>query len=173
MSNKVTSRSYNYFFKFSYFILLRNRFFQQCQKLQSLLKTTQGILGVNTCIVVAIRENAFWKFCKIIFCNKYCVTIWKKVLMEIKLLPHDVVPLMLSFCSWWMLILKFLYIIIPPTTNTNCIKISNRYQVLNTLGGTWVFWQNNNHYKRFCIWMKKVSTELCWSRLLIWIWKFG
>jgi hypothetical protein len=44
MSNKVT---YDYFLKFSYFIFLRNRFFQLCKKLQSLIKKTQGILGVN------------------------------------------------------------------------------------------------------------------------------
>jgi hypothetical protein len=48
ISNKVTSRSYSYFLKFSYFDFLRNWFFQLCQKLQSLVKKTQGILGVNT-----------------------------------------------------------------------------------------------------------------------------
>jgi hypothetical protein len=48
ISNKVTSRSYGYFLKFSYFYFLRNFFFQQCQKLHSLVKKSQGILGVNT-----------------------------------------------------------------------------------------------------------------------------
>jgi hypothetical protein len=46
--NKVTSRSYGYFFKFSYFNLLRNWFFQLCQKQQSLVKKTQGILVVKS-----------------------------------------------------------------------------------------------------------------------------
>jgi hypothetical protein len=46
--NKVTSRSYGHFLKFSYFNFLRNWFFQLCQKLQSLVKKTQGILGVNS-----------------------------------------------------------------------------------------------------------------------------
>jgi hypothetical protein len=45
--NKVTSRSYNYFVNFSYFSFLRNWFFQLCQKLQSLVKKTEGILGVK------------------------------------------------------------------------------------------------------------------------------
>jgi hypothetical protein len=45
--NKVTSRSYGYFLKFSYFYFLRNWFFQLCQKLQSLVKEAQGILGVR------------------------------------------------------------------------------------------------------------------------------
>jgi hypothetical protein len=45
--NKVTLRSYSYFLKFSYFIFLRNWFFQLCQELQSLVKNPQGILGVN------------------------------------------------------------------------------------------------------------------------------
>jgi hypothetical protein len=45
--SKVTSRSYGYFFKFSYLNFLRNRFIQLCQKLQSLEKKTQGILGVK------------------------------------------------------------------------------------------------------------------------------
>jgi hypothetical protein len=47
MSNKVTSRSYSYFLKFSYFNFSRDWFFQLCQKLQSLVKKTQGILGVK------------------------------------------------------------------------------------------------------------------------------
>jgi hypothetical protein len=40
--NRVTSRSYGHFLKFSYFYFLRNWFFQLCQKLQSLVKKTQG-----------------------------------------------------------------------------------------------------------------------------------
>jgi hypothetical protein len=47
ISNKVTSRSYGYFLKVSYFYFLRNWFFQLRQKLQSLVKKTQGILGVK------------------------------------------------------------------------------------------------------------------------------
>jgi hypothetical protein len=45
--NKATSWSYDYFLKFSYFYFLRKWYFQLCQKLQSLVKKTQGILGVN------------------------------------------------------------------------------------------------------------------------------
>jgi hypothetical protein len=45
--NKVTSQSYGYFLKFSYFNFLKNWFFQPCQKLQSFVKKTQGILGIN------------------------------------------------------------------------------------------------------------------------------
>jgi hypothetical protein len=47
MFNKVTSRSYGYFLKFSYFFWLRNGFFQVGQKLQKLVKKTEGILGVK------------------------------------------------------------------------------------------------------------------------------
>jgi hypothetical protein len=47
ISNKVISRSYGYFLKYSYFNFLRNWIFQLCQKLQSLVQKTQGILGVN------------------------------------------------------------------------------------------------------------------------------
>jgi hypothetical protein len=47
VSNKVTSRSYGHFHQFSCFYFLRNWFFQLCQKLQSLIKKTQGILGVK------------------------------------------------------------------------------------------------------------------------------
>jgi hypothetical protein len=47
ISNKVTSRSYSYFLKISYFYFLKTLFFQLCQKLQSLVKLTQGILGVK------------------------------------------------------------------------------------------------------------------------------
>jgi hypothetical protein len=54
--NKLTSRSYGYFLKFSYFYFLRNWFFQLCQKLQSLVKKTQGILEVNT------NQKLFQKF---------------------------------------------------------------------------------------------------------------
>jgi hypothetical protein len=43
----VTSRSYSHFLKFSYFYFLKSWFFQLCQKLQSLFKKTQGILGVK------------------------------------------------------------------------------------------------------------------------------
>jgi hypothetical protein len=46
--NNVTSRSYGYFLKYSYFDFLRNWFFQLCQKLQSLVKKTQRILGVKS-----------------------------------------------------------------------------------------------------------------------------
>jgi hypothetical protein len=49
--NKVTSRSYNYFLKFSYFYFLRNWFSQVCQKLQSLVQKPQGILGVKCKLV--------------------------------------------------------------------------------------------------------------------------
>jgi hypothetical protein len=45
--NKVTSRSYGYFLKFAYFYFLRNWFFQLRQKLRSLVKKSQEILGVN------------------------------------------------------------------------------------------------------------------------------
>jgi hypothetical protein len=45
--NKVTSRSYGYFFKFLYFNFLRNWLFQLIEKLQNLVKKTQGILGVK------------------------------------------------------------------------------------------------------------------------------
>jgi hypothetical protein len=45
--NKLTSRSYGYFLKFSYFIFVRNWWFQLRQKLQSLVKKTQGILGIT------------------------------------------------------------------------------------------------------------------------------
>jgi hypothetical protein len=45
--NKVTSNSCNYFLKFLHIYNLRIWFFQLCQKLQSLVKNTQGILGVN------------------------------------------------------------------------------------------------------------------------------
>jgi hypothetical protein len=45
--NKVTSRSYSYFQKIAYFNFLKNWLFQLCQKLQSLVEKTQGILGVN------------------------------------------------------------------------------------------------------------------------------
>jgi hypothetical protein len=48
MFNKVTSRSYSYFLKFSYFFWYRNEFLQVGQKLQKLVKKTEGILGVNS-----------------------------------------------------------------------------------------------------------------------------
>jgi hypothetical protein len=38
ISNKVTSRTYGYFLKVSYFYFLRIWFFQLCQKVQSLVK---------------------------------------------------------------------------------------------------------------------------------------
>jgi hypothetical protein len=47
MFNKVTSGSYGYFFKFSYFFWYRNGILQVGQKLQKLVKKTEGILGVN------------------------------------------------------------------------------------------------------------------------------
>jgi hypothetical protein len=47
MFNKVTSRSYGYFPKFSYFFWYRNGFLQVGQKLQKLVKKIEGILGVK------------------------------------------------------------------------------------------------------------------------------
>jgi hypothetical protein len=47
MFNKVTSGSYGYFFKFSYFFWYRNGILQVGQKLQKLVKETEGILGVK------------------------------------------------------------------------------------------------------------------------------
>jgi hypothetical protein len=47
MFNKVTLRSYCYFLKFLYFFGYRNGFLQVGQKLQKLVKKTEGILGVK------------------------------------------------------------------------------------------------------------------------------
>jgi hypothetical protein len=60
--NKVTSRSDGYLLKFSYFYFLRNWFFQLCQKLQSLVRKTQGILGVTnpTKAYIYIFLSFFW-----------------------------------------------------------------------------------------------------------------
>jgi hypothetical protein len=51
ISNKITSKSYGYFLKFIDFNFLRNWFFQLCQKLQSLVKKIQGILGVKVILL--------------------------------------------------------------------------------------------------------------------------
>jgi hypothetical protein len=45
--NKVTSRSYGHFLKFSYLFWQKNGFLQVGQKLQKLVKKTEGILGVK------------------------------------------------------------------------------------------------------------------------------
>jgi hypothetical protein len=47
MYTKVTQRSYSYFVKFSYLGFWKKLFLQLCQKLHSLVKNTQGILGVK------------------------------------------------------------------------------------------------------------------------------
>jgi hypothetical protein len=86
ISNKVTSRSYSYFLKVSYFYFLRNWFFQLCQKLQSLVKKTQGILGVNIEIRISpshshydgfnlhtIYKNITYQF--LFFTSIHCSTI--------------------------------------------------------------------------------------------------
>jgi hypothetical protein len=52
MFNNVTSRSYGYFLKFSYFFWYINRFFQIGQKLQKLVKKIDGILGVKNTIAI-------------------------------------------------------------------------------------------------------------------------
>jgi hypothetical protein len=48
MFNKVTSRCYGYFLKFSYFFLVEKWILLVGQKLQKLVKKTEGILGVKT-----------------------------------------------------------------------------------------------------------------------------
>jgi hypothetical protein len=60
MLNKVTTRSYGFFFKFSYFFCCGNGFLQQCLKLQKLVKKTQGILGVKEGITLldeSVKKN--------------------------------------------------------------------------------------------------------------------
>jgi hypothetical protein len=47
MFNKVTSRPYGYFLKFSYFFRQRNGYLQVGQKPQKLVKKIEGILGVK------------------------------------------------------------------------------------------------------------------------------
>jgi hypothetical protein len=59
--NKVTSRSYGYFLKISYFHFLSNWYFQLCQKLQSLVQKTQGILGVKAHYLNKNRVPPTWR----------------------------------------------------------------------------------------------------------------
>jgi hypothetical protein len=63
MFNKVTSRSYSYFLKFSYFFWWRNGLHQVGQKLQKLVKKTDGILGVKpfTNCSIKFEDSSFWK----------------------------------------------------------------------------------------------------------------
>jgi hypothetical protein len=48
VNNKITSISYGYFLKVSYFFWQRNEFLQLGQRLHKLVKKTEGILGVKT-----------------------------------------------------------------------------------------------------------------------------
>jgi hypothetical protein len=57
MFNKVTSRYYSHFLKFSYFFWQKNGFLQVGQKLQKLVKKTEGILGVKELASIQSYEN--------------------------------------------------------------------------------------------------------------------
>jgi hypothetical protein len=91
ISNKVTSRSYSYFLNFSYFYFLENWFFQLRQRLQSLARKTQGILGVKSGTPKHLRPH-------------WVQSCLKTALLEskvdcVKLGPFLVFPTIRS-CSW-------------------------------------------------------------------------
>jgi hypothetical protein len=59
MFNKVTSRSYGYFLKFSYFFLVEKWILPNRSEIAEIGKKTEGILGVN-------KYNAHYKiYCKL------------------------------------------------------------------------------------------------------------
>jgi hypothetical protein len=67
--NKVTSRSYGYFLKFSYFNFLKNWFFQLCQKLQSLVKkNTRHFRSLSS------NKHEFWLFLQYLVFTKICAS---------------------------------------------------------------------------------------------------
>jgi hypothetical protein len=79
MFNKVTLGSYGYFFKFSYFFWYRNGILQVGQKLQKLVKKTEGILGVKLSVLLrsplfhvephCLNSNVLWACHTIVSCE--------------------------------------------------------------------------------------------------------
>ena len=65
ISNKVPSKHYRCFLKFSYFYFFEKLDFP---KLQSLVKMTQGILGVKVASIIHDQYVKFYFICS----NKYC-----------------------------------------------------------------------------------------------------
>jgi hypothetical protein len=78
MFNKVTSRSYIYFLKFSYFFWSRNGFLQVGQKVQKLVRKIEGILGVklskNEKVSIFLQWLGLEVLCGLRQCNPTHVT---------------------------------------------------------------------------------------------------